>query len=252
MYNLKNKSLIVTGGSGGMGREAARLAAKAGARVTVADLGVEGGEETIRLIEADGGIAQFVRTDISDEAEVEALVKAAVARYDRLDGAFNNAGIPQINVPLHEIPTEIFRRSLNVNVMGTFFCMKYEIAAMLKTGGGAIVNTSSGAGVVGYMLGAEYVSSKHAVLGLTRTGALDYAKQNIRVNAILPGATLSPMLTTAIKTMPEVEQFLINATPMGRLAQPAEIAATAVWLLSDHASFVTGACLSVDGGFTTQ
>jgi 2,5-dichloro-2,5-cyclohexadiene-1,4-diol dehydrogenase 1 len=251
MYDLKNKSLIVTGGASGMGRETARLAAKAGARVTVADVNTAGGEETVRLITGDGGQAQFVRTDISVESQVEALVAAAVSAYGRLDAAFNNAGIPQINVPMHEIPAEVFRRSLDVNVMGTFFCMKYEIAAMLKTQGGAILNTSSGAGIVGYMLGSEYVASKHAVIGLTKTGALDYAKRGIRVNAILPGATLSPMLTNAMKTMPEVEPYLIAATPMGRLGQPSEIATAAVWLLSDHASFVTGACLPVDGGYVT-
>lgn len=252
MYDLKGKSVIVTGGGSGMGREAALLAAKAGARITVADINVDGGAETVRLIEANGGTAQFVRTDIADEAQAQAMVAAAVSAYGRLDGAFNNAAIPQSGGILHELTAETFRRALDINVTGTFFCMKHEIAAMLETGGGAIVNTSSAAGVTAFPAGSEYISSKHAVLGLTKAGAVDYGTRGIRVNAILPGATLTPMLAGAMANAPGLEQYMIDQQPIGRLGKPLEIATAAVWLLSDHASFITGACIAVDGGYTAK
>lgn len=252
MYDLKGKSVIVTGGGSGMGREAALLAAEAGARITVADINVDGGAETVRLIEANGGTAQFVRTDIADEAQAQAMVAAAVSAYGRLDGAFNNAAIPQSSGILHELTAETFRRALDINVTGTFFCMKHEIAAMLETGSGAIVNTSSAAGVTAFPAGSEYISSKHAVLGLTKAGAVDYGTRGIRVNAILPGATLTPMLAGAMANAPGLEQYMIDQQPIGRLGKPLEIATAAVWLLSDHASFITGACIAVDGGYTAK
>lgn len=252
MYDLQGKSIIVTGAGSGMGREAALLAALAGASITVADIGVDAGKETVRLIAEAGGMAQFVATDIGDEAQVEAMVAAAVSAYGRLDGAFNNAAIPQTSGILHELTAETFRRALDINITGTFFCIKHEVIAMLKTGGGAIVNTSSAAGVTAFPAAAEYVSSKHGVLGLTKAAALDYGTQNIRVNAVLPGATLTPMLVGAMANAPGLEQYLIDQQPIGRLAQPSEIARAAVWLLSDHASFVTGACMAVDGGYTAK
>lgn len=252
MYDLKGKSIIITGGGSGMGREAALLAARAGALITVADIGVPGGEETVGLIGQTGGTAQFVRTNIAVEAEVEALVAAAVKAYGRLDGAFNNAAIPQSAGILHELTAETFRRALEINVTGTFFCMKHEIAAMLKTGGGSIVNTASAAGVTAFPAAAEYVTSKHAVVGLTKAGAIDYGTCGIRVNAILPGATLTPMLVGAMAAAPGLEQYLIDQQPIGRLAAPPEIATAAVWLLSDHASFITGAAIPVDGGYTAK
>ena len=252
MYDLKDKSIIVTGGGSGMGREAAILAAKAGAKVTVVDVNVESGEETVSLIRQQKHEAQFVKADISDEKEVQAMVAAAVAAYGRLDGAFNNAAIPQRSKPLHELSAAEFERSMNINVVGTFYCMKHEIEAMLKTGGGAIVNTSSAAGTTAFPAAAEYVTSKHAVLGMTKAGALDYGTKNIRVNAVLPGATLTPMLKGAMAQAPGLEQYLIDQQPVGRLAEPYEIATVAVWLLSDHASFVTGACIAADGGYTAK
>ena len=239
MYNLTGKSIIITGGGSGMGREAALLAAKAGARLTIADIGVEGGQETVRLIAAAGGTAQFIRTNIAEEAQAAAMVAAAVSAYGRLDGAFNNAAVPQNSVALHELT-------------GTFFCMKHEIIQMLKNGGGAIVNTASAAGVTAFPAACEYVTSKHAVVGMTKAGAIDYGTQGIRVNAILPGATLTPMLTGAIAGAPGLEQYLIDQQPIGRLGLPAEIATAAVWLLSDHASFVTGASFAIDGGYTAK
>jgi 2,5-dichloro-2,5-cyclohexadiene-1,4-diol dehydrogenase 1 len=252
MYNLHNKSIVMTGAGSGMGREAALLAAKAGARITVADIGVEGGEETVRRITAEGGAAQFIRTDISDEAQVEAMVAAAVSAYGRLDGAFNNAAIPQTGHVIHELSSELFRRAMDINVIGTFYCMKHEIIAMLNNGGGSVVNTASTAGVTAFPTAGEYITSKHAVIGLTKSAALDYGTKNIRVNAILPGATLTPMLEGAIASIAGLEQYLIDQQPIGRLAHPAEIATAAVWLLSDHASFVTGASFPVDGGYTAK
>lgn len=252
MYNLKDKSIIVTGGGSGMGREAAVLAAKAGARVTVADVNTQGGEETVELVRGQRGTAQFVRTDISQEAQCEAMVTAAVSAYGRIDGAFNNAAVPQTSAVMHEVTTANFQRCLNVNVLGTFFCMKYEIIAMLKTGGGAIVNTSSAAGVTAFPLAAEYVTSKHAVVGLTKAAAIDYGTQGIRVNALLPGATLTPMLVGAMAQAKGLEEYLIAQQPVARLAQPVEMATVAIWLLSDHASFVTGAAIPADGGYTAK
>jgi 2,5-dichloro-2,5-cyclohexadiene-1,4-diol dehydrogenase 1 len=252
MYDLKGKSIIITGGGSGMGREAALLAAKAGAMITIADIGIPGGEETVGLIGQSGGVSQFVRTDIAAEADVAALVAAAVRAYGRLDGAFNNAAIPQSSATLHELSAETFRRALDINVTGTFYCLKHEIIAMLKTGGGAIVNTASAAGVTAFPSASEYVTSKHAVIGLTKAAALDYGTRGIRVNAIMPGATLTPMLETAFAQAPGLEQYLIDQQPIGRLAKPAEIATAAVWLLSDHASFVTGAAFAIDGGYTAK
>jgi 2,5-dichloro-2,5-cyclohexadiene-1,4-diol dehydrogenase 1 len=252
MYDLKKRSVLVTGAGSGIGREAARLAAQAGASVTVADLDAAGGEETVKQIRAEGGVAQFVRTDISDEAQVAAMVAAAVSAYGRLDGAFNNAAIGQASQLMHEISGEVFRRAIDINTTGTFYCMKHEVAAMLKNSGGAIVNTSSAAGVTAFPTAGEYIASKHAVLGLTRAGALDYGAQGIRVNAVLPGATLTPMLQGAMAKTPGLEEYLMAQQPVGRLGTPLEIARAAIWLLSDHASFVTGACLSVDGGYTAK
>jgi 2,5-dichloro-2,5-cyclohexadiene-1,4-diol dehydrogenase 1 len=252
MYDLKRKSILITGAGSGMGKSAALLAAQAGARVTVADINAESAEETTKLILAAGGVAQFVHVDISNEDDVKRMVERAVSAFDRLDGAFNNAAIPQAGVLLHDLTLAAFNKTMGINVSGTFLCMKYEIQAMLRGGGGSIVNTASAAGAVGFPLAAEYIASKHAVVGLTKGAAIDYGKQNIRVNAILPGATLTPMLQGAMSQMPDLERYLIDQQPIGRLGQPFEIATAAIWLLSDHASFVTGAGFAVDGGYIAK
>jgi len=213
---------------------------------------MKGGEETVALIRENRGAAQFVRTDIAEEAQVEAMVAAAVKAYGKLDGAFNNAAIPQTSRTLHEIKSADFQRALTVNVTGTFYCMKHEIPAMLKAGGGAIVNTASSAGLVAFPMAAEYITSKHAVVGLTKAGALDYAAQNIRINAILPGATRTPMMEGAIAGDLQLEKYLLDMHPVGRMAQPFEIGAVAVFLLSDHASFITGSAIVCDGGHTMK
>jgi 2,5-dichloro-2,5-cyclohexadiene-1,4-diol dehydrogenase 1 len=252
MYDLQDHSIIVTGGGSGIGRETAILAAAAGAAITVADVSEDAGRATVEQILTAGGKAQFVKADIAVEAEVEAMVDAAIGTFAKLDGAFNNAAISQRSKPFHELTGEDFTRIMEINVIGTFFCMKHEILAMRSSGGGSIVNTSSAGGVVAFPFAAEYVASKHAVVGLTKSAALEYSAEGIRVNALLPGATLTPMLQGAFAADAGLEKYLIDQQPIGRLAQPIELARAAVWLLSSHSSFVTGANIPVDGGYTAK
>ena len=250
MAELKGKSIIITGGASGIGEAAALLAARAGARVTVADLNRSLGDAVVKEIRTNGGEAQFVRTDIAEEAQVQAMVAAAVSSFGRLDGAFNNAGVPNAGLPLAELSFDAFRRNIGINLCGTFLCMKYEIAAMLKTGGGAIVNTSSNAGVLAIANGADYVSSKHGVIGLTKSGALDYATQNIRVNAVLPGVIRTAMMEVAFAANPQLVRWASDIQPNKRIGQSHEVAEAALWLLSDAASLVTGISMPVDGGYS--
>ena len=240
MAKVNDKAIIVTGGGSGVGRAAALLLTADGARVMVADTNEAGGRETVKLCERAGGVARFIRTDIASEAEVQKMVEATVAAFGRLDGAFNNAAIPQISKLIHEMPLAEWQCALDVNLTGTFLCIKHEVQAMLATGGGSIVNTASAAGATAFPMAAEYVSSKHAVVGLTKAAAVDYGKLGIRVNAILPGAFAED---------PNLEPYLNSVHPIGRFSEPEEIAAAAVWLLSDDASFVHGSSLSVDGGY---
>jgi len=219
--------------------------------VTVADLSTDG-EQIAQQIRSDCGQAQFIRTDIAKEADVQALVDAAVSRFGGLH-AFNNAGRPPFSSAangfflLADLSERDFRRAVDVNIIGTFLCMKYEIRAMLAGGGGAIVNTSSANGLVAIPGSADYVASKHAVIGLTKAAALDYATQNIRVNAILPGVIRTPMVTVAAGGDASVVESYKAAMPIGRLGEPGDVA---VYLLSDAASFMTGTSVSVDGGQT--
>lgn len=256
MTDLTGKSLIVTGAASGMGAEGALRAARYGARVTVADLSVEAGQEVVARIRADGGQAQFVRTDIAVEEDVQRLVQAAVSAYGGLHGAYNNAGIPPHSsarhgiFPLAELSERDFRRALDVNVVGTFLCLKHEIPAVIASGGGAVVNTSSANGLVAGPAEADYVASKHAVIGLTKAAALDYATQGVRVNAVLPGVIRTPMLTTASGGDESAVEAYTALMPIGRLGEPGEVAEAALWLLSDAASLITGASVSVDGGQT--
>lgn len=254
---MQNKSIIITGGASGIGAATVLLAASKGAHVTIADLDRSAGEALRDQVVAQGGKAQFVATDIADEAQVRAMVDAAVATYGRLDGAFNNAGIPgyshQPNVEtVHfaDLPLSAFVRSLTVNAVGTFLCMKYELQAMLVSGGGSIVNTSSIAGILALEAAADYVAAKHAVIGLTKAAALDYARKNIRVNAVLPGVVRTQMMEASFAENPELIEWTSSMQPIGRIGMPVEIAEAAVWLLSDAASLVTGISMPVDGGFS--
>jgi NAD(P)-dependent dehydrogenase (short-subunit alcohol dehydrogenase family) len=243
------KVAIVTGGSSGIGRAAAVALAKQGVKIAIAARRAKEGEETVRLVKEAGSEGIFVKTDVANENDVRSLVEKTVKQYNRLDYAFNNAGIEEMTTPLVDQTLEVFDQIMNVNVKGIWLSMKYEIPEMIRTGGGAIVNTSSGAGVIGYPQQPIYIASKHAVLGLTKSAALEYAKSGIRINAIAPGVTETEMVERVDKQLIE---HLKSITPIGRIGDPQEIANAVVWLLSDKASFVLGHTLLVDGGVVSR
>jgi NAD(P)-dependent dehydrogenase (short-subunit alcohol dehydrogenase family) len=248
MSDMGGKVALVTGAAGGMGRVAAGLFARRGAKVVVADVDSEGGAAAAAEIKAAGGEAIFVRTDVSNEAEVAALVEAALAAYGRLDCAMNNAAVEGEVLPLVEQPTETFRRVLDVNLAGVFFGLKHQIPVMVRQGAGAIVNVASIAGVRGHPGLAPYVASKHAVNGLTKTAAIEYGATGVRVNSLCPGGILTPQLQRYLDAAPDLRAAVIDANPMRRLAAPEEMAEAAVWLCSPAASYVNGHELVVDGG----
>lgn len=252
MDGIDNTVTIVTGASTGIGRAAARRYAEEGSRVVAADVNAEEGERTVEMIEDGGGEATFVEADVSDPTEVEATVDAALETYGGLDFAFNNAGIEGKTALAADQPLDNWEQVIGVNLKGVFLGMKYQIPAMLEDGGGAIVNNSSIAGVVGYQGLTPYVASKHGVLGLTKTAAAEYSREGVRVNAICPGVIDTPMVERAKEASPEMIEQTEAATPIGRLGEPEEIGDAAVWLCSDDASFVTGESLVVDGGYVTQ
>jgi len=242
---LKGKSILVTGAGSGIGRSASLILAKSAAKLTLADRDEAGGQETEDLIRKAGGTAHFVQTDVTSEASVQDVISAAVHLYGRLDGAFNNAGIPQFG-ELHKTSGDEFRRVLDVNLTGVFYCMKHEIIEMLRGGSGAIVNTSSLAGLAAFGDNSAYCASKFGVVGLTLTAAHDYGNRGIRANVLCPGMTRTPMLESAGQS-----ERMLHATrriPFGRPAEPRELGQTAAWLLSDGASYVSGVALPVDGG----
>lgn len=247
--SFTGKVAIVTGAAGGIGRASARAFAARGAHVIVADIDAEHGAETVASITTDGGSAQFARTDVARSDDVRALVDATVRDHGRLDFAHNNAGVPGANLPIAELPEAEWDRVTGVMLRGVYLCMKYEIPAILAGGGGAIVNTASGAGLVGYPNQSAYVASKHGVLGLTKTGALEYGARGIRINAVCPGTVWSPMVDAAVASYPGLQRQLEAMHPIGRLGTADEIAAAVVWLCSDDASFVLGHALAVDGGY---
>ena len=249
---LQDKVAIVTGVASGIGRAAATLFAREGAAVVAADVTVDEGEAVVKQIKDGGGKATFVRCDISRAGDVEALVAAAVRTYGRLDCAFNNAGIIGKLARTAEETEENFDRIITIDLKGPWLCMKYEILQMLKQGkGGAIVNTASAAGLVGSHGMPTYTAAKHGVVGLTRTAALEYAKAGIRINAVCPGVVDTPMTQGIMAQHPRMAQAT-GIMPLGRECRPEEIAEAAVWLCSDHASFVTGHAMAVDGGLTAH
>jgi NAD(P)-dependent dehydrogenase (short-subunit alcohol dehydrogenase family) len=247
---FNNKVAIVTGGSFGIGRAAAILFASKGAKVAIVDC-VED-KETLNTIKSSGGEAIFVTCDISNEEDVKKMVEKTISTFGRLDFAFNNAGIEGASAITHECTTENFDRVININLRGSWLCMKYEIPQMLKQKKGAIVNTSSVAGLVGFQGIPAYVASKHALNGLTKTAALEYAKLGIRVNSVCPGIIKTPMIDRFTGKKKEVEQQFENQEPIGRMGQPEEVAEAVCWLCSDSASFVTGDNMAVDGGWIAQ
>jgi NAD(P)-dependent dehydrogenase (short-subunit alcohol dehydrogenase family) len=226
--------------------------AREGAKVVVVDVVVDGGEATVKTIKEADGDAVFVKADVSQAAEVEAMVNKTVETHGRLDCAFNNAGIEGVQAPIVENPEENWDRVININLKGVWLCMKYEIPQMLKQGGGAIVNTSSVAGLVGFQGITPYVASKHGVAGLTKTVALEYATSGIRVNAVCPGVIHTPMIDRFTGGDPEATAQFTSLEPVGRMGTPEEVAEAVVWLCSDAASFVTGHPMVVDGGFFAQ
>jgi NAD(P)-dependent dehydrogenase (short-subunit alcohol dehydrogenase family) len=249
MADLKGKVGIVTGGGTGIGRATALAMARAGASVTIGNRDVAKGEEVVALIRQASGPAVFQKTDVSKPDDVRGLIERAVKEFGQLDLAFNNAGVDGQQLPLHQQDIEQASFLFDVNIKGVFYCMKYEIEQMLKTGGGAIVNTSSIFGLNGYPGWSLYVATKHAVTGMTKAAALDYAKQNIRVNAVGPGPVETPLLAKGTGGDPHSYAAFV---PMGRIGQPDEIADAVVWLLSDEAHYVTGHTLPVDGGVCAQ
>ena len=248
--SFENKVAIVTGGSFGIGRATAIAFAKKGAKVAIVDW-VED-SETLDSIKKFGGEAIFIKCDVSNSADVQAMLNKVTTTFGRLDYAFNNAGIEGVSALMHEQKEEDWDRVINVNLKGIWLCMKYEVQYMLKNGGGAIVNTSSVAGLVGFPGIAHYTASKHAILGLTQAAALENAKTGIRINAVCPGVIKTPMIDRFTGKQKEVEKQFANQEPVGRLGQPEEVAAAVTWLCSEGASFVTGIAMPVDGGWVAQ
>ncbi len=249
---VEGKVALVTGGGYGIGRATSLAMAREGAKVVVADIVVEGGEETVKMIKDTGGDATFVKVDVSKATDVEALINKVVETYGRIDCAFNNAGIEGPVCSTTEYTEEDFDRVVAIDLKGVWLCMKYEIPHMLKQSGGTIVNTASVAGLVGFQGISAYVASKHGVNGLTKTAALEYAKAGIRVNSVCPGVIDTPMVKRAFEKSPEMAEGAASVEPVGRLGQPEEIAEAVVWLCSDAASFVTGVPMAVDGGLVAQ
>jgi len=253
MASLSGKVGLVTGAGSGIGRVTALLMAQRGANVVVADMADDHGAETVKMIEAAGGTAAFVHADVTDPAQVDAMVRFAVDTYGALHLAVNNAGIGGPAGLMGEYPVDGWDKVISINLTGVFLCMRAELPAMVAAGGGSIVNISSILGFVGFAQSCAYVAAKHGVIGLTQNAALEYATQNVRVNSIHPGFIDTPLMAAGgIEKGTETWDFIASKHAMNRFGRAEEIAAPVVWLLSDEASFVTGSQYVVDGGYLAQ
>jgi NAD(P)-dependent dehydrogenase (short-subunit alcohol dehydrogenase family) len=249
---FKDQVALITGASFGIGQATAVAFAQRGAKIAVVDWIEDPQQETLRLVEAAGSEAIFIQADVSKDAEVKSMIEKTMARFGRLDFAFNNAGIEGTTAPIQACTEENWDKTLSINLKGIWLCMKYQIPEMLKTGSGAIVNCASVAGLVGFPGLPAYVASKHGVIGLTKNAALELAKQNIRVNAVCPGVIHTNMVDRITGKVKEVEKQFESMEPVGRMGQPEEVAEAVVFLCSSAASFITGNALTVDGGWIAQ
>ena len=248
---LKDKVALITGGSSGIGRAVALAWAREGAKVVVSDVDRGGGEETVGQVRTAGGEAIFIAADVGKPEECEALVRGAVEKFGRLDIACNNAGIGGPQAPTADYPLDGWEQVIGINLSGVFYGMKYQLPAMLKNGGGAIINMASILGAVGFSGAPAYAAAKHGVVGLTQTAALEYSAQGVRINAVGPGFIHTPMIS-ALEDNKAVNDMLVAAHPIGRLGRAEEVAELVLWLSSEKASFVTGAYYPVDGGYIAR
>ena len=248
--SLEGRVIVVTGGGGGIGSSGAKLFAQRGAAIVVADRNGAAAKEVAETIVASGGRASSIETDVSKEADVEAMVAHTVSTFGTLDGAFNNAGIGSKGGLLTDYALEDWQHTLAINLTGMFLCIKHEVRHMLVAGRGAIVNTGSISSVIGLPSNYDYDATKHGVLGLTRTSALDYSRKGIRINAVLPAAIDTALMRKHIGMRQDLADAMAASHPIGRYGEPIEVAEAAAWLLSDAASFITGAGIPVDGGYT--
>lgn len=251
-YDFANKTVFITGASTGIGRATALAFAKTGARLVLVDVNESAAAETVHLVEKEKAPVLFIKCDVSKSTEVKSAIEKAIQRFGTLDVAFNNAGIEGVQASTATCTEENWDRVIDTNLKGVWLCMKFQIEQMLKQNKGSIVNCSSIAGLIGFTNIAAYTASKHGVLGLTKTAALEYARQNIRVNAVCPGVIKTPMIDRFTNGSAEVEKQFAQSEPVGRLGEPEEIAEAVLWLASDKSSFVTGHPLVADGGWVAQ
>jgi NAD(P)-dependent dehydrogenase (short-subunit alcohol dehydrogenase family) len=252
MGMLDGKVAVVTGGTYGIGRAVSVRAAAEGAKVVIGARGQQAGIDTVKEIEAAGGEATFIATDVAKADDVEALISGTIAAYGRLDLACNNAGIGGERQLIHEVSEEDFESIMALNLRGCFVCVKLELQQMLKVGGGSIVNMASANGLIGTALFTAYTASKHGMVGLTKAAALEYADKGIRVNAVCPGGVETPLFTETYPVGSESRKAAMDFHPIGRIGTSEEIAAAVVFLWSDKASYITGTCLTLDGGLTAN
>jgi len=249
---FEGKVALVTGGGSGIGRATALAFAREGADVCVIDINEARGKESVHLIENNYHKASFIKADVSATADVEEMANQVINTYGRLDFAFNNAGVQGPASLVADYTEQDWGRVIDVNLKGIWLCMKYEIPQMLKNGSGAIVNSSSVTGIVGSHSSPAYSASKHGIIGLTKTSALQYSKVGIRINAVCPSAIRTPMLEDILRSNPEKKARFIASVPIGRFGKPEEVAEAVIWLCSSEASFITGIAMPIDGGWTAQ